>query len=543
MFKSNQIPDYQYLLNLSGDRLIRPRSRPQAGARPQSQQVLTKPPPVAPPRNRRPNKATVGQILSLDSQPAASPIPSRASTKTNDSKNFVSSSVQEAPLIHFESSESEADLFDPLGKPKLSSSGNMDSKSDNLDFMLMDEGIDEDVQLRGLERNRGSRSSLTRSKAFRRESQKGRIRLVNEVRDEGSDDEDNISSEKHDIVIFDPLDSSGTTGAKHPSLSSLGPKMRSNSMSQERSRTSSDLMKYEWSLTSLAPSPHVYLPPGVIRGIGLGARHNSFSQSVDEGQPIGLVRQSTLPAPANPFYNASPSSPLSRPQQQKQQPSPQRSQTSIASTGMTGEFKPPVLGSIANTLPRSSSPFAQPVGLAQPSSLVGTGLNPSPAHRYPSPTHSSHQKQTQQMHRPMSNISSLSSNTTFSPKSVPTFVRQPYTTGSSQSITSGMASPFTRVQSNTNIVGPRPGYSGTNNRSSSTSPSHGLGSSSTMSGQSASDPFGDLVKLGFGKTGNNNQQQHPQQQPKQQQKDNKPGSGSGQAPPKPQLSKWETFEC
>ena len=271
--------------------------------------------PVAPPRTKRksPKSSPVASPLvsasrmrpTATSTPATTapqipgppkPLPRQSSLHLAKGKQVDSratATVQDAPLIKFDSSESggtpDSDVFDPLalGKSKPEA---VEGRSEGDEFLdsAFSSGFDNNLQGVDAEeggesdghkfqRNRDSRSSLTRAKAFRRESPAAPLRpSYKEDSPEHSSAKSTPKREPgHDL--FDPL--SGVGGLSMSDTSEMfksskggatGTEEADHQEKEERRRKSSQLLLHEWSLDSLASmskSPTVGLPsnPGRLR--------------------------------------------------------------------------------------------------------------------------------------------------------------------------------------------------------------------------------------------------------------------------------------
>lgn len=190
------------------------------------------------------------------------PVPRQSSlrgSQAQQANHSTSVTLQEAPLIKFDSSESpDSDSFDPLvsGKSKTGEgrsgnedSGNPLSSSSVLGDDPQPENVDEVDGLK-FQRNLDSRSSLTRAKAFRRESPAQPLRPS--YKDDSPEHSSVTSTPKRELhdEVFDPL--SGLDGLSVlDSVGSATPQ-RNQQEAEERRRKSSQLLLHEWSLDSLA---------------------------------------------------------------------------------------------------------------------------------------------------------------------------------------------------------------------------------------------------------------------------------------------------
>ncbi|XP_005095262.2 DENN domain-containing protein 1B isoform X2 [Aplysia californica] len=254
-----------------GDKLILSRPRPS----PSSSTT-----PVAPPRGKRSNRASPNvspmatpnmgasrTAVQPQSATVPKPLPRTASmraTTAEPSLPVTTATVQDAPLIRFESSESDAtdsDIFDPLAGAKSPSATSPQESS------LETDGIEGGQPL---QRNVGSRSSLSRTKAFRRESVG--VPLRPGYREDKSPDNREGSTD-HQMSSFDPLSdlagislsatpasSAAATTALTVATTTTSPKASDPLASHSPRRQSSDLLMHEWSLASLPKAPTIVLP-------------------------------------------------------------------------------------------------------------------------------------------------------------------------------------------------------------------------------------------------------------------------------------------
>ncbi|XP_059151510.1 DENN domain-containing protein 1C-like isoform X2 [Physella acuta] len=247
-------PQTDQLIRVQSDKLIRPQSdkliRPATKIAPASD--IT---PIAPPRGKK-NKSNSSQGAPPASPGSAQvsprPLP-RLSTSGAPPQDAPTQSVQDAPLIKFDSTESEttdSDIFDPLASSKSAgkTSGGVleDSDSDTVDT----------VEVRLWDRNKGSRVSLTRSEAFRRETQLLRPSVK-------GDDQDLMRLGKDSTTeFFDPLATSNKSNSSDGC--SDGAKIDPVASSHTPRRESSDLLMHEWSVASLTKGPNISIPVGIM---------------------------------------------------------------------------------------------------------------------------------------------------------------------------------------------------------------------------------------------------------------------------------------
>ncbi|GFR59656.1 hypothetical protein ElyMa_000058900 [Elysia marginata] len=234
--------------------------------------------PVAPPRTKRksplpsplasplvsanrmrPNATSTPGTMAPQIPAPPRPLPRQSSLRSNQTQpadSRTSATVQDAPLIKFDSTESgtpDSDVFDPLASGKSKSlSGGEDSRNPISPSGLetLSPGEDEEDG-RKFQRNRDSRSSLTRAKAFRREGQS--VPLRPSYKDDSPEHSSATSTPKHKPGQdpFDPLcDLDGlSVSGKVPAVST---QQRDQQEAEERRRKSSQLLQHEWSMDTLA---------------------------------------------------------------------------------------------------------------------------------------------------------------------------------------------------------------------------------------------------------------------------------------------------
>ncbi|CAG5117321.1 unnamed protein product [Candidula unifasciata] len=250
------------------------------------------PRPVAAPRTKLPAAHTRGISPSptVENSTSKNALP-QSSIKKTMSENAISSvSLPDAPLIKFDSSESDptdSDNFDPLAK-----SPHMRSDTDVGAMSISNDSLEDndETDIRPLQRSVSSRVSLTRSKAFRREAPPTPIRT------HYLDDTDDIDGlRKNDPSdIFDPLSDLNnlTVSGQACGASSKGNVTRPVLNDPLSSRHSSDLLMHEWSLASLAKGPSIRMPMSA-KPLGRSYAYNSFLGGASQSTPA--VQQS-LPA-------------------------------------------------------------------------------------------------------------------------------------------------------------------------------------------------------------------------------------------------------
>lgn len=294
-----QEPNTDKLIRPQQDKLIRPQQDKliRASMKSNSSDIQ----PVPPPRGKRSVKSsplpspapnTDGETRnSIQNPPKPLPRQSSLTKVVKDETTPPKTEVHETPLIKFDSTESEttdSDIFDPLASPK--------PKQGETTLVSLEgsDGEDKDtVDMRSWQRNQGSRVSLTRQKAFRRESPIAPLRSG--YRD---DDLDIITPRKDSTTeFFDPLSDSNKLNESTDPVGSLAVKTDPLSSHSPR-RESSDLLMQEWSVASLTKGPNVILPVGLIP-TRISQPSNPFHSRPTYNMP--LVHQSL---PSNNAFNA-----------------------------------------------------------------------------------------------------------------------------------------------------------------------------------------------------------------------------------------------
>ncbi|CAL1545599.1 unnamed protein product [Lymnaea stagnalis] len=251
--------------NNTADKLIRPQQDKliRTSIKSNSSDVQ----PVPPPRGKRNTKSSplpspasspaIEPRSSIQTPPKPLPRQSSLSKAVKEETTPPKAEVHETPLIKFDSTESEttdSDIFDPLGSPK--------PKQGETTLVSLEGSDAEDkdsVDMRSWQRNQGSRVSLTRQKAFRRDSPAAPLRSGYK-----DDDLDIITPRKDSTTeFFDPLSDSNKLDESSDTVGSLAVKMDPLSSHSPR-RESSDLLMQEWSVASLTKGPNVILPVGLI---------------------------------------------------------------------------------------------------------------------------------------------------------------------------------------------------------------------------------------------------------------------------------------
>lgn len=250
--------------------------------------------PVAAPRTKLPSAHTrhISPGPTIENKTVSSSkyaLPQSEIKKTLSANAISSVAFQDTPLMKFESSESDptdSDNFDPLVKsPDLQSDTSVDGMSVSNDSL-------DDAVIRPLQRSVSNRVSLTRSKAFRRETPTAPLRT------HYLDDCDDLDGPNNNVPsdLFDPLSDLNnlTVSSQVSGASSIGNASRPVLNDPLSSRNSSDLLMHEWSLASLAKGPSIKMPMSA-QALGRSYPNNSFIGGASKSIPA--VQQS-LPSSA-----------------------------------------------------------------------------------------------------------------------------------------------------------------------------------------------------------------------------------------------------
>ncbi|GFO00682.1 hypothetical protein PoB_002718700 [Plakobranchus ocellatus] len=228
-------------------------------APPRMKKKSQKPSPVASPQAGA-SRAGVGAATATVALPIPAPpkpLPRQSSLRLSqnagESETMSHTTLQDAPLIKFDSSESEtpdSDVFDPL---KMKSPEDGTSLAGVAFSSSGFENSLEGEESKKLVRSRDSRSSLNRAKAFRRES--SGVPLRPSYKEDSPDNSSATPSPKkeQEQEAFDPLSEvaglSVTGSEENPSSTGRN---RREVEQERRRRSSSKLLMHEWSLDSLA---------------------------------------------------------------------------------------------------------------------------------------------------------------------------------------------------------------------------------------------------------------------------------------------------
>ncbi|KAK3728761.1 hypothetical protein RRG08_013489 [Elysia crispata] len=350
--------------------------------------------PVAPPRTKRksPNPSPMASpyVSANRARPNATstpvaphipgpprPLPRQSSLRLAETQQMDSratATVQDAPLIKFDSSESgtpDSDLFDPLasGKPR---SVVDDVRSAGEDSQYPEENGDE-VDGQPLQRNRDSRSSLSRAKAFRRESPAVPLRPA--YKDDSPEHSLSTSTPKREPRqdLFDPLsDIAGVSTSDNGGTTDV---QEQDHKAEERRRKSSQLLQHEWSLDSLAS---MTLPSNPARM--RNATNNPFlignqlaSQPHSNYYSLAYAGSGPLPPPGRlptsflaPFDQTRSSMPLPGPSTQ--------TRSSVLQPAPAGSTMQGTLSSLPGSSPFGNSSYKLPI----PARAQSQNLNPNP---------------------------------------------------------------------------------------------------------------------------------------------------------------------
>ncbi|BFZ05834.1 hypothetical protein BsWGS_08873 [Bradybaena similaris] len=306
--------------------------------------------PVAAPRTKLPSAHTrhISPSPTVENKTLSSPkyaLPQSEIKKTLSANAISSIAFQDTPLMKFESSESDptdSDNFDPLVKSS-------DIRSDtSVDAMSVSNDSLEDAVIRPLQRSVSNRVSLTRSKAFRRETPTAPLRT------HYLDDSDELDGPNNNVPsdLFDPLSDFNnlTVSSQVSASSSIGNASRPVLNDPLSSRNSSDLLMHEWSLASLAKGPSIKMPMSA-QALGRSYPNNSFIGGTSKSIPA--VQQS-LPSSAfsSPAFGGNLHNQNSRgPQQVQNQGYLDKKATNLSPAHQSQPLQPSPVSRSPNSMP------------------------------------------------------------------------------------------------------------------------------------------------------------------------------------------------